>query len=102
MPSEDKNKNKDENKNMLLEYMEDVDDKLFKEYSDDDKSFNNFIDKFDRATNEEDNEKVVKELKDINTFVKLKCRMIIMNTNVNYLILLKLLIIFCMNTPKNE
>ena len=27
------NTKKDENENMLLEYMEDVDDKLFKEYS---------------------------------------------------------------------
>ena len=27
------NKKKDENENMLLEYMEDIDDKLFKEYS---------------------------------------------------------------------
>ena len=28
----DDNENKDENKNMLLEYIEDVDDKLFKKY----------------------------------------------------------------------
>ena len=28
-----KDENKDENENMLLEYMEDVDDKLLKEYS---------------------------------------------------------------------
>ena len=28
-----------------------------------------FINEFDRATNEEDKEKVVKELKDINSFV---------------------------------
>ena len=27
------NKKKDENENMLLEYMEDIDDKLFQEYS---------------------------------------------------------------------
>ena len=53
---------------MLLEYMEDVDDKLFKEYSNG-KNFNSFINEFDRATNEEDKEKVVKELKDINSFV---------------------------------
>ena len=45
--------------------MEDVDDKLFKEYSNR-KNFNSFINEFDRATNEEDKEKVVKELKDIN------------------------------------
>ena len=76
MSSKDENKNaknkktstntkKDENKIMLLEYMEDVDDKLFKKYSIS-KNFNSFINKFDHATNEEDKEKVVKELKDIN------------------------------------
>ena len=48
---------------MLLEYMEDVDDKLFKEYRNG-KNFNSFIKEFDHATNEEDKEKVVKELKD--------------------------------------
>ena len=53
------NTKKDENKDMLLEYMGDVDDKLFKEYSDG-KYFNSFIDEFDRATHEEDKEKVVK------------------------------------------
>ena len=79
MSSKDENKNaknkknstntkKDENENMLLEYMEDVDDKLFKEYSNG-KNFNSFINKFDRATNEEDKEKVVKELKNINGIV---------------------------------
>ena len=79
MSSKDENKNaknkknstntkKDENENMLLEYMEDVDDKLFKEYSNG-KNFNSFINEFDHATNEEDKEKVVKELKDINNFV---------------------------------
>ena len=62
------NKKKDENKNLLLEYMRDVDDKLFKKYSNG-KNFNSFINEFDRATNEEDKEKVVKELKDINNFV---------------------------------
>ena len=62
------NKKKDENENLLLEYMEDVDDKLFKECSNG-KNFNSFINEFDRATNEEDKEKVVKELKDINSLV---------------------------------
>ena len=62
------NKKKHENENILLEYMGDVDDKLFKKYSDG-KSFNSFINEFDRATNEKDKEKVVKELKDINDFV---------------------------------
>ena len=58
-------KKKDENENMLLEYMEDVDDKLFKECSYG-KSFKSFIYEFDC----ENKEKVVKELKDINSFVK--------------------------------
>ena len=53
---------------MLLEYMDDVDDKLFKKYNNG-KSFNSFINEFNRATSEEDKEKVVKELKDINNFV---------------------------------
>ena len=61
MSSKDENKNaknkkvstntkKDEIENMLLEYMEDVDHKLFKEYSN---GKNCFINEFDRATNEE-------------------------------------------------
>ena len=58
------NTKKDENKNI----MGDVDDKLFKKYSNG-KNFNSFINEFDRATNEEDKEKVVKELKDINSLV---------------------------------
>ena len=63
------NENKDENKNVLLEYMEDIDDKLFKKYSDG-KDFNSFINEFDRTTIEEDKEKVVKKLKEINSFVE--------------------------------
>ena len=51
---------------MLLEYMEDVDDKLFKKYSHG-KGFNRFVNEFDRATNKEDKEKVVKELKDMSS-----------------------------------
>ena len=62
------NTKKDENENILLEYMEDVDDKLFKKYSNG-KNFNSFINEFDHATNEEDKEKVVKELKDMNSLV---------------------------------
>ena len=62
------NTKKDENEIVLLEYMEDVDDKLFKKYSSS-KNFNSFINEFDRATNEEDKEKVVKELKDRNYIV---------------------------------
>ena len=79
MPSKDENKNaknkknstntkKDENENMLLEYMEDVDDKLFKKYSNG-IIFNSSINEFDRAKNEEDKEKVAKEMKDANDFV---------------------------------
>ena len=48
--------------------MEDVDDKLFKEYSHG-KNFNSFINEFDRATNKEDKGKIVKELKEINSLV---------------------------------
>ena len=53
---------------MLLEYMEDVDDKLFKQYSHS-KNFNSFINEFDHATNKEDKEKIVKELKEINSLI---------------------------------
>ena len=41
---------RDEDKNIVLEYMEDDDDKLFKKYSNS-KNFNSFINKFDHATN---------------------------------------------------
>ena len=68
------NKKKDENKNILLEYMGDVDDKLFREYSNG-KNFNSFINEFDPATHEEDKEKVVKELKDVNNIVNLYIEM---------------------------
>ena len=46
---------------MLLEYIENVDDKLFKKYSQD-KDFNSFINEFDRATNKEDKEKEFKNM----------------------------------------
>ena len=72
---------KDKNKNILLEYMGSVDDKLFKEYSNG-KNFNSFINEFDLATNEENKEKVVKELKDINSFVN--HGIFIMNENSEY------------------
>ena len=65
---EKEKENEDDNKNMMLEYMEDVDEKLFKENSKD-RSFNSFINEFDHTKNEEDKEKVVKELKEINSFV---------------------------------
>ena len=80
MSSKDENKNekktkknstntkKDENGNMLLEYIEDIDDKLFKEYSNS-KNFNSFINEFDCAANKEDKENVAKKLKDKNNFV---------------------------------
>ena len=48
--------------------MQEIDDKLFRKYSNG-KNFSSFINDFDRATNEEDKEKVVKELKDINSLV---------------------------------
>ena len=38
---------------MLLEYIENVDDKLFKKYSQG-KDFNSFINEFDHGTNKED------------------------------------------------
>ena len=34
------------------------------------KNFDSFIDEFDRATNDENKEKVVKELTDVNSFVE--------------------------------
>ena len=49
--------------------MGDIDDKLFKKYSNG-KNFSSFINEFDRATNEENKEKVVKELKNINNLVE--------------------------------
>ena len=49
--------------------MGNVDDKVFKKYSDG-KDFNSFINEFDRATNEEDKEKVVEKYKDVNGLVK--------------------------------
>ena len=66
---ENEDENEDENKDMWLQSLRDVHDKLFKKYSNG-KNFNSFIDEFDRATNEENKEKVVKELKDINSFVQ--------------------------------
>ena len=76
-----KDKNKDENENMLLEHIEDIDDKLFTEYIKG-KHFHNFINEFDRTTNEEDKEKVVKKLKNINFFVNQE--IFIMNADSEY------------------
>ena len=64
----EENEDEDENKNVLLKYIEDVDDKLFKKYSQG-KDFNSFINEFDHATNKEDKEKIVKELKEIDDIV---------------------------------
>ena len=44
---------------MLLEYIKDIDDKLFKKYSHG-KDFKSFINEFDHATNKEDKEKIAK------------------------------------------
>ena len=49
--------------------MGDINDKLFKKYSNG-KNFSSFINEFDRATNEENQEKVFKELKNINNLVE--------------------------------
>ena len=49
---ENEDENEDENKDMWLQSLRDVHDKLFKKYSNG-KNFNSFIDEFDRATNEE-------------------------------------------------
>ena len=85
---------KDKNKNILLEYMGAVDDKLFKKYSNG-KNSNSFINEFVCATNEEDKEKVVKELKNINSLVKHYSEMDENSEYIlNYLILLMLLIFF--------
>ena len=74
--------------------MGDVDDKLFKKYSNDN-NFSSFINEFVCATNEEDKEKVVKELKNINSLVKHYSEMDENSEYIlNYLILLMLLIFF--------
>ena len=67
----------------MLKYIGDVDNKLFKKYSND-KNFNSFINEFDCATNEENNEKVGKELKEINIFVKHYIEMYEMDENSEY------------------
>ena len=61
----DQNENEDEDKNKLLEYIKDVDNKLFKKYSHS-KDFNSFINEFEHATNKKDKEKIVNELKEID------------------------------------
>ena len=82
--------------------MGETDDKLFRKYSEG-KNFSSFINDFDRATNEKDKEKIVKELKNINNLVE---HYIEMNENSKYEF--KLLDInnaidfFCMGTLNNE
>ena len=62
-------KKKDGKKNILLEYMGDIDDKLFKKYSNGE-NISSFINELDRAANKADKEKVVKELKNINNLTE--------------------------------
>ena len=63
--------------------MGDLDDKLFKECSNS-KNFNSFINEFDHATNKEDKEKVVKELKDKIILLTITLKwMKIVNTDIN-------------------
>ena len=73
--------------------MGNIDDKLFKKYSNN-KNFNFFINEFNCATNEEDKEKVAKELKEIFLLSIILKWMKIVNTDLNYLILLMLLSVF--------
>ena len=73
--------------------MGNIDDKLFKKYSNN-KNFNIFINEFNCATNEEDKEKVAKELKEIFLLSIILKWMKIVNTDLNYLILLMLLSVF--------
>ena len=61
VPIQKKQIKREMSKNILLEYMGYIDDKLFKKHSNA-KNFSSFINGFDHATNEEDKENVVKEL----------------------------------------
>ena len=61
VPIQKKQIKREMSKNILLEYMGYIDDKLFKKHSKA-KNFSSFINEFDHATNEEDKENVVKEL----------------------------------------
>ena len=63
--------------------MGEIDDKLFRKYSND-KNFSSFINDFDRAANEEDKEKLVKELKKYkNMLIVTLKQMKIVNTSMN-------------------
>ena len=61
VPIQKKQIKREMSKNILLEYMGYIDDKLFKKHSNA-KNFSSFINEFDHATNKEDKENVVKEL----------------------------------------
>ena len=61
VPIQKKQIKREMSKNILLEYMGYIDDKLFKKHSNA-KNFSSFINEFDHATNEEYKENVVKEL----------------------------------------
>ena len=80
----------------MLQYIEKVGDKLFREYSEG-RDFNSFINESDRAANEQDKEKVAKELKDINSciehypqmeddFIECKCKLFDIINAVDYFI----------------
>ena len=95
--NENENKDENENENMLLEYIENVDDKLFKKYSQG-KDFNSFINEFDHATNKEHKEKIAKELKGIvdivhhytnmeDDFSEYKCKLFNIINAIEYLFL---------------
>ena len=63
--------------------MGEIDDKLFRKYSKG-KNFSSFINDFDRAANEEDKEKLVKELKKYkNMLIVTLKKMKIVNTSMN-------------------
>ena len=76
---DDENENKNENEETPMSPY--VDDKLFKEYSKV-KDLNSYINEFDRATNQEDKEKEIKELKDMGSLVNHK--IFILNGNSEY------------------
>ena len=85
----------------MLGYIEDVDDKLFKKYSDG-QDFNSFINEFDHTTNKKDKEKIVKELKEINDMLY---HYINSDENSEYrsklIDIVNAIDFFCMNTLKN-
>ena len=87
---------------MLLEYIENGDDKLFKKYSQG-KDFNSFVNEFDHATNKEDKEKIVKELKEIVDIVHHYANMEDEFHECKYKLfnIINAIEDFCINTQKN-